>query len=282
MTRHPRLGQVLRSWPAGSASGRALLALTTLLATATTTACGDDSNQDPTATGDGDDIKDSITVFAAASLTDAFEELSDDFTAVHPDASVTFSFAGSSSLREQIVAGAPADVFASADEATMADVDAAGALAGEPSLFASNRLEIAVPAGNPGDVTDLADLAESGLLVGLCVEEVPCGHLADDVLDSSGVDPSVDTYEPSVRSLLTKIEAGELDAGLVYRTDVQAANGAVEGIAIPIDQNRSANYPIARLDDSGSLATAQAFIDFVLSDVGQSVLASHGFESPHR
>lgn len=232
------------------------------------------------ACSDSDSAAGSITVFAAASLTEAFEETGDEFEAEHPGVSVSFNFAGSSSLREQILAGAPADIFASADEPTMTGLATADALSEDPTPFASNRLEIAVPPGNPGEVTGLADLTDPELLVGLCAEEVPCGRLARQLLDDVGIDASVDTNEPSVRGLLTKVEAGELDAGLVYRTDVLAAGNAVEGVPLPANATARSTYPVAPLTDATDSEVAQAFIDFLLSDAGQAILSSHGFDSP--
>jgi molybdate transport system substrate-binding protein len=232
--------------------------------------------------GDNDDAGGSertITVFAAASLTDAFEEIGAAFEAAEPGVTVEFNFAASSSLREQILAGAPADVFASANTSNMDQVVVAGA-ATDPSDFVENRLQIAVPAGNPGNVTRLADFADPDLLIGLCAAEVPCGQFGREALARARVTPSIDTNEPDVRSLLTKIEAGDLDAGLVYVTDVMSAGGAVEGIDVPEDQKVVAVYPIAPLTDSGSPAAADAFVEFVLSDEGQEILASYGFGEP--
>lgn len=218
----------------------------------------------------------SITVFAAASLTDAFERVADAFEETDPDldVSVEVSFAGSSSLREQILEGAPADVFASANMANMDAVVEAGA-AEAPRVFATNRLQIVVPAGNPAGVVGLDDLADDELLVGLCAAEVPCGEFARRALDRAGVRPAPDTNEPDVRALLTKIEAGELDAGIVYATDVLRAGG-VEGIDIPDEHNVVATYPIATLTGSGDADAAAAFVAYVLGD-GQDVLAELGF-----
>lgn len=230
--------------------------------------------------GDGGEGEGSgIVVFAAASLTDAFEEAAAAFEAANPDATVELSFAGSSALREQILEGAPADVFASANASNMEAVVDAGE-AGAADVFVRNRLEIAVPAGNPAGVTGLADLGRDELLVGLCAAEVPCGAFGREALADAGVTPAVDTEEPDVRALLTKVEAGELDAGLVYRTDVRSADGGVEGIAVPDDVNVVADYPIAVLTRSTDVATAEAFVAFVLSGEGQAILASHGFEAP--
>ena len=218
-----------------------------------------------------------ITVFAAASLTDAFQQLGDQFEAAHPGVTVEFNFAASSALREQIIGGAPADVFASANESNMTQVADAG-LAPGPTPFVTNVLEIAVPADNPGQVAGLSDFARSGLLIGLCAEEVPCGEFGRQALDKAGVTPSIDTKEPDVRSLLTKVENGDLDAGIVYHTDVQAAGDAVHGIEIPADQNVRATYPIAALSGSGQAPLAAQFVEFVRSPAGQQVLESFGFQ----
>ena len=216
----------------------------------------------------------SVTVFAAASLTDAFDEISVAFEAEHPGVVVERNHAGSSSLREQILQGAPADVFASASRSTMDDLVAAGAV-GSPEDFGANRMEIAVPAGNPAGVRGLGDFARADLLLGLCAVEVPCGEFGRRVLSLASVDAAPDTEEPDVRALLTKVEAGELDAGLVYTTDVLAAGDGVEGIEIPAPQNVTAAYPIALVGDAD--AEASAFVDFVLGRRGQAILRDHGF-----
>jgi molybdate transport system substrate-binding protein len=221
-----------------------------------------------------------LVVFAAASLTDAFGDIAEAVESEQPALDVALDFGPSSRLATQIAEGAPADVFASADDTTMAVAVDAGAVRGEPEVFARNRLEIAVPAGNPGRVSSLADFADEDLLIGLCAEEVPCGHLGRDALDSAGVAPAVDTNEADVRSLLTKIEAGELDAGLVYRTDVLAAEGAVEGIELADGQDVETTYSIASLATGDAPGTAAALVDFVLSDPGRRILRRHGFLAP--
>jgi molybdate transport system substrate-binding protein len=240
-------------------------------------ACGGDGGEpgEPTDAAGGS-LGGSILVFAAASLTDAFEEIAAEFEAANPAVSVELNFGASSALREQILAGAPADVFASANISNMDQVIAGGAAA-ESRTFARNRLQIAVPAGNEAGITGLADFADPALLIGLCAEQVPCGQFAREALAKAGVTPAVDTDEPDVRSLLTKIEAGELDAGIVYVTDVAAAGDAVEGIDIPADHNVVVTYPIATLTGSANPEVAAAFVAFVLSEAGQAVLASYGF-----
>jgi molybdate transport system substrate-binding protein len=247
-------------------------------------ACGDDDDDDAGSTtteapAEEPAVEGGITVFAAASLTDAFTELGTTFESENPDASVEFNFGASSALREQILAGAPADVFASANPSNMDQVVDAGA-AGDPRDFVTNVLEIAVPAGNGAGVTGLDDFANADLLIGLCAEEVPCGEFGREALGNAGVTPSIDTNEPDVRSLLTKVEAGDLDAGIVYVTDVMAAGDSVEGVEIPADDNVDATYPIAALTDAASPDTADVFVEFVLSDEGQDILESYGFDSP--
>jgi molybdate transport system substrate-binding protein len=223
---------------------------------------------------------DELLVSAAASLTDAFGDLESAFEAEHPGVDVVLNLAGSSTLRDQILDGAPADVFAPADLATMQQVEAAGAVAGGPGVFARNRLEIAVPAGNPAGITGLDDLENEALFIGLCAEGVPCGDLARRALNAAGVSAAIDTNEASVRALLSKIEAGELDAGITYVTDVIAGDGAVEGVAIPPSINPVTDYPIAVLAGAAHPETARAFVAFVRSDEGRAILARRGFETP--
>jgi molybdate transport system substrate-binding protein len=252
----------------------ALCALSLLAA-----ACGDDDDDaadSATTAHAGSDLDGTVTVFAAASLTDAFDEIDAAFEEANPGVTVEANYGASSALREQILAGAPADVFASANTSNMDQVVAGGA-AEDPTDFVTNVLQIAVPAGNDADVAGLDDFADPDLLIGLCAEEVPCGEFGRAALANAGITPSIDTNEPDVRSLLTKLEAGELDAGIVYVTDVMAAGDAVEGIDIPEDDNVVATYPIAPLTDAPNGEAAAAFVDFVLSDEGQEILSSYGF-----
>jgi molybdate transport system substrate-binding protein len=265
---------------------RALRLLTALcLPALVLAACGDDDGGgDDTSSASGSPAEESslegdITVFAAASLTDAFDQVGAALEDANPDVSVEFNYGASSALREQILAGAPADVFASADTSNMDQVVEAAA-ATDPSDFVTNQLQIVVPAGNPGEVAGLDDFADADLLIGLCAAEVPCGEFGREALANAGVTPSIDTNEPDVRSLLTKIEAGELDAGIVYITDVLAAGDAAEGIDIPADDNVTATYPIAPLSDAANGEVADAFVEFVLSDEGQAILESYGFGGP--
>ena len=227
---------------------------------------------DPTPTG----LEREVVVSAAASLGDAFAAVEEAFEAAHPGVDVILNLAASSALREQILEGAPVDVFASASPPIMDQVVAAGLTAGDPSFLALNRLAIAVPPGNPAGIVGLDDFGRADLVVGLCAEEAPCGALARQALDGAGVRPEIDTNEPNVRSLLTKIELGEVDAGIVYATDV--ASGRVDGVPIPAEHNRWAVYPIAVLADAPHPVAAGAFVGFVLSEEGQAILAEHGFE----
>jgi molybdate transport system substrate-binding protein len=243
------------------------------------TACGGASSGG-SANQDGDGLSGTLTVFAAASLTDVFEDLGARLTGEHPDLEVRFSFAGSSALAQQVVQGAPADVFASADERQMAVVTAEGLTASEPEVFATNVLRIAVPAGNPADVTGLADFARDDLALALCAPQVPCGRAAGDLFEAAGVVPVPDTYEEDVRAALTKVELGEVDAALVYASDVVAAGDAVEGVAVPEAEDVVNRYPVVALAGAGNPEAARAFVDLVLSDAGQQVLRDAGFQRP--
>jgi molybdate transport system substrate-binding protein len=218
-----------------------------------------------------------LKVFAAASLTDAFEGLGGDFTAAHPDVKVTYNFAGSQALATQIRQGAPADVFASADTANMAKVRD---LVGAPKAFASNVLEIAVAPGNPKGVRDLADLARSDLKVVLAAPAVPAGRYARRLLDASRVTVEPVSLEDNVRAAVNKVALGEADAGIVYATDVSAAKGKVDGVRIPAARNVPATYPIATVTASAHQPQAHAFMDFVLGAQGRRVLATFGFLPP--
>lgn len=221
-----------------------------------------------------------LVVLAAASLTEAFAEVADAFTAEHPDVHVVLSFAGSQVLASQINEGAPADVFAAADREQMQRIAAAGNTAAEPHEFTRNVLAIAVEAGNPHGLARLADLAQRELIVVLPAEEVPAGRYARAALDAAEVGVRPASLEQSVRAALSKVELGEADATLVYASDVTAADGRVDGVAIPAARNVEASYAIAPLAAAPSPEAAEAFVEFVLGAPGQRILASHGFTSP--
>ncbi len=220
-----------------------------------------------------------ITVFAASSLKGTFTELGQQFEAAHPGDTVKFSFGASSTLATQITSGAPADVFASAAPKNMNTVVSAGD-ASNPQDFAKNTAEVAVPPSNPGHVTSVSDLAKSSVKVALCQPQVPCGVVAAAVFKNAGITVKPVTLQPDVKSVLTQVELGNVDAGMVYVTDVMAAGSKVKGITIPASEDASTLYPIAAISNSKELSIAQAFVAFVLSPAGQQVLAAAGFEKP--
>lgn len=242
------------------------------------TACGGVAAQ-PAATAATDPVAGAITVFAAASLTDAFKAESTAFSERHANANVTFNFAGSTVLASQIQQGAPADVFASADQPNMQKVvDAGNAVA--PVVFAANRLQIVVGAGNPRAIKSLADLARPGLVVILCAPAVPCGNYAGQALGKAGVKVTPASLEQDVKAVVTKVGLGEADAGIVYVTDLKAGGAKVQGVDIPENQNVVAQYPIAPIKGAANPVGARAFVDFILAKEGQDVLRGFGFSSP--
>jgi molybdate transport system substrate-binding protein len=220
-----------------------------------------------------------ITVFAAASLMGTFTQIGKQFEAAHPGDTVKFSFGGSSTLATQITGGAPADVFASAAPANMDTVVTAGDASG-PKDFAKNTAEVAVPPGNPGKVTSVSDLAKSSVKVALCQPKVPCGVVAAEVFKNAGITVKPVTLQPDVKSVLTQVELGNVDAGMVYVTDVKAAGTKVKGVPISAGDNASTLYPIATISSSTHQAEAEAFVSYVLSPAGEQVLAAAGFQAP--
>ena|ERR1019366_3292479 len=220
-----------------------------------------------------------LNVFAASSLQEAFTKLGQQFEAAHPGVKVVFNFGPSSGLATQITAGAPADVFASASTKNMDQVVTAGQ-APSPTNFASNVMEIAVPTKNPAGITQLSDLATSGVKVALCQSAVPCGATAAKVFTNAKLTVTPVTQEIDVKAVLTKVTLGEVDAGVVYVTDVRAAGDKVKGIDIPTDVNASTEYPIAILTTAPNKATAAAFTNYVLSPDGAGVLTAAGFAKP--
>jgi molybdate transport system substrate-binding protein len=218
-----------------------------------------------------------VTVLAAASLTEAFKKLGKDFEAAHAGMKVEFNFAGSSTLARQIMEGAPADVFASADEENMEKVRAQ---VSSPQIFASNRLAIIVPKGNPKKVTGLADLAKPGLKVSLAAPVVPVGRYAREAFAKAGVAVPESSSEIDVKAVVTRVSMGEADAGVVYTTDVAAAGDKAEGVAIPDAQNVRAKYPIATVRASKNEKGALALVRYVLSPEGRKILTAAGFLAP--
>lgn len=264
---------LLRRLAVSTAVG-SLLALTACAGSDGATATGTGSTGAVTSPVNGQ-----ITVLAAASLTESFTKIAADFEAAHPGVKVTFSFGPSSGLAQSIVAGAPADVFASASSKTMATVTAAKA-ADSAVVFARNYLTIAVPPGNPAHVTSLADLAKPGVKVAVCQPQVPCGTVAQAVFDAAGVTVTPVTHEVDVKGVLTKVELGEVDAGLVYRTDVTAAGSKVVGVELPQSAHSGTDYPIAMLSKAPNPAAAAAFVAYVQSAQGRAVLTAQGFATP--
>jgi molybdate transport system substrate-binding protein len=192
---------------------------------------------------------------------------------------VKLSFGPSSGLATEITSGAPADVFASASPKNMAAVVTAGD-ASSPQDFAKNVMEVAVPPNNPAKVTSVKDLAKSSVKVALCQPQVPCGVVAAKVFKNADIKVKPVTLQPDVKSVLAQVELGNVDAGMVYVTDVMAAASKVKGIVIPASENASTLYPIATISSSKHLSEAQAFVAYVLSPAGQTVLAAAGFEKP--
>jgi molybdate transport system substrate-binding protein len=253
---------------------RIRLAAALVVAALVLAACAGDD--DPTGGTSGAGSPAGIKVFAAASLTAAFNELGQRFTAAN-GTKVTFNYAGSQALGNQIRQAAPADVFASADVPNMEKVED---LVGRPQVFASNLLQIVVEKGNPKGIERLADLAGGDLKVVLAAEEVPAGKYARQVLDRAGVSVQPVSLEDNVKAVVTKVSLGEADAGIVYVTDVGAGGDRIEGVDIPTEANVVATYPIATVKAGGNQRQARAFVNLVLSDQGQRVLGQHGFLPP--
>lgn len=230
--------------------------------------------------GPADEVSGVLIVFAAASLVDAFDELSDAFVEANPDIEVVFNHAGSQTLASQIREGAPVDVFASANASQMDTVADAGNLTGETDIFTANLLAIAVEAGNPLGIGELADLADPDLVLVLPAEEVPAGQYAREVLASADVEVTPASLEQDVRAALSKVELGEADASIVYASDIVGSDGRADGVAIPDEQNVPVSYPIAVLAEAPNPVAAEAFVAFVLSEAGQEILSAYGFVAP--
>lgn len=227
--------------------------------------------------GGGDDHT-TITVLAASSLTETFTELADQFEADHPGVDVKLAFDSSATLAQQAVDGAPADVLATADTATMDD--AQDALASDPELFATNTMVLVTPAGNPADVSGFADLANGDVTFVTCVPTAPCGKVAAALLDDNAITLPPASLEVDVKSVLAKVTSDEADAGLVYATDAVAAGDEVESFEIPHARDEVTSYPIATLTQSEDDALAQEFVELVTSARGRQVLEDAGFGAP--
>jgi molybdate transport system substrate-binding protein len=256
-------------------------ALALLLGSAACGSSGSDSSATsssaPSAATSAPAAANTLTVFAAASLTETFTELGKAFEAANPGVTVKFNFGSSATLAQQITQGAPADVFAAASPATMKTVTDAS-LAGSPTTFVRNKLQIAVPPDNPAKVDSLKDLTDPKVKVALCAEQVPCGAAAMKALGAAGLKVTPVTFEQDVKATLTKVELGEVDAALVYKTDVQSSGGKVTGIEFPEADQAINDYPIAALSKAPAGPLAQQFVDLVLSQQGIDVLTKAGFE----
>ena len=242
------------------------IAAATLLTIGLLGGCGDD---DAEATS-------TVTVLAASSLSESFEEIAAAFEVAHPAVQVSLTFDASSALATQIAEGAPADVFASADEANLAKVTDEGLGASDPVVFATNRLQIVVPEGNPAGIRSLADMADGRGRLALSAPEVPCGRYAAQAFANAGLAVPEASEEENVRGVLTKVALGEADAGIVYVTDV-LANPDVEGIDVPDDLNVVATYPAVALRDAPNATAAATFVAFITGVDAQEILAAHGF-----
>jgi molybdate transport system substrate-binding protein len=246
--------------------------------------CSSSSSPSPASTGSSPGsaqaLSGSITVLAAASLQNTFTALAKTFEQQHPGVTVKFSFNGSDTLAEQITQGAPADVFASANQSTMQTVQKAGDTTGTPTVFVKNTLEIAVPPGNPKGIKTLADLIKPGIKVAECAATVPCGSAAVKALAAAGVKLTPVTYETEVTSALTKVELNEVDAALVYHSDIVGADGKVDGVVFSTASDAVNSYPIDVLKNAADPSVAQAFESFILSSSSGQVLLKAGFQAP--
>ncbi|WP_282695310.1 molybdate ABC transporter substrate-binding protein [Streptomyces sp. CC208A] len=257
--------------PAGRRTAGAVLAAALLVPLA---ACSSGGGK---AGASGSPSTTKLTVLAAASLTDVFRTAGAAYERSHPGTKLTFSFAGSQELVAQVSQGAPADVLVTADTTSM---DKVRAETSTPTVVAKNRLVIATAEGNPHKVDELKDLADPGLKVVLAAPEVPAGKYSRQILDAQGITVRPVSEEPSVRAVLSKVELGEADAGLVYRTDAESAKDEVDAVEIPDAQNAVAQYPAATLKDSENAGAATAFVAWLSSPEGQKFLQDAGFQKP--
>ncbi|WNI18522.1 molybdate ABC transporter substrate-binding protein [Actinacidiphila sp. ITFR-21] len=234
----------------------------------------------PTSASSSPKVSGTVVVFAAASLQESFTTLGKEFESAYPGTKVEFNFAGSDSLAASITGGAPADVFAAASPKTMKTVTAAGDGDGTPATFVRNQLEIATLPGNPKHITTLKDLTQPGLKVALCAKTVPCGSAAQTALTASSLKLTPVSYEQDVKAALTKVELKEVDAAVVYKTDVNTAGGKVDGVDFPESAKAINAYPIVELKGAPNPTGAQAFIALVQSAEGHKVLNEAGFLNP--
>lgn len=270
-------------------SGRLIMSLAAVSSAVLVAGCGGGSPEPapsgggsaaPSAGAPASGTTTKLTVSAAASLTTAFGQLQEKFEADNPGVDVVFNYGGSSGLAQQIVNGAPVDVFAAANTSTMDTVAKAGLVAGTPQIFVTNKLEIAVAPGNPKRITGFKDLARPDLKVVICAKQVPCGSSEKTVEAATGVTVKPVSEESDVTSVLTKVESGDADAGVVYVTDVRSAPGKVDGVNFPETDKAINTYPIAVIKGSAQSSLANKWVDFVRGADGQKVLQAAGFGSP--
>lgn len=263
---------------------RRLVAVAVAAAGLVLAGCGGETSSSADETGSSDTspeaVSGTVTVLAAASLTEPFEQLAEQLEADYPGLDIVLSFGPSSGLVEQIIAGAPADVLATADTATMDNATEAGVVEGEPVVFAQNSLALVVPAGNPGGVTGLADLAREDLDIAICEPQVPCGAATEELLTAAGVTARPDTFTTDVKEAASLTALGEVDAALVYRTDAAAEGDALEVIEVPETDLVVNDYPVAALSDAPNPRAADAVVEAITGEPGQSILSTAGFISP--
>jgi len=270
-----------RSWRGPRRRHPALFTVVCAAIAALVLAACSSSTSTPSASSSGaGKVSGTVVVFAATSLTDAFNKIGAQFEKAHPGVTVKFNYNGSSSLATSITQGAPADVFASAAPANMKTVTDAGDAAGTPQVFTRNTGEIMVEKGNPKKIMSVKDLANPAIKVAVCAPEVPCGAVATAIFKNAGVTVKPVSEETNVGGVVTKVTLGEVDAGIVYVTDVKESEGKATGVPIPASQNDITEYPIAQVKGAPNATGAKAFISYVLGPDGQKVLASFGFLPP--
>jgi len=270
-----------RSWRGPRRRHPALFTVVCAAIAALVLAACSSSTSTPSASSSGSGkVSGTVVVFAATSLTDAFNKIGAQFEKAHPGVTVKFNYNGSSSLATSITQGAPADVFASAAPANMKTVTDAGDAAGTPQVFTRNTGEIMVEKGNPKKIMSVKDLANPAIKVAVCAPEVPCGAVATAIFKNAGVTVKPVSEETNVGGVVTKVTLGEVDAGIVYVTDVKESEGKATGVPIPASQNDITEYPIAQVKGAPNATGAKAFISYVLGPDGQKVLASFGFLPP--
>lgn len=260
-------------FPTRAGHRRAAVAILAAVLLAPLAACGGSDDTDAT---DGADAA-RLTVLAASSLTDVFRTAGAAYEKSHPGTEVTFSFAGSQELAAQVRQGAPADVLVTADTRTM---EGLAADTGEAVVIARNRLVIAMEEGNPHRIRSLTDLADSRLKVVLAAPQVPVGRYSRQILGAQHIEVKPVSEEPNVRAVLSKVELGEADAGLVYRTDATTAAGTTDAVDIPDDRNAVASYPAAPLKASRNADAAEAFVAWLSGPGAQKILRDAGFQQP--